>query len=287
MRHYLLLVVVLWAVMLPAAGGGEPFEDIENAKTPTTLTELLPEGGIDAVDIDYLMYTRSLKNGKPRGRDDITHYTVKPVDGLLVFKTDQQSIGVRDSRRTITTSYTAKGELVSYQYNYYRHGYKMMVYEGWVQDGELIINTTRFNADGDAVAEFRERRQSLEPYETAIPVQWQPLVFAYHTRQGSLGYRFDRADLSRNNIGDENRYEDVGTEQIEVDGKKKQAHLLIGKRASERGRRYNEPETLQTLVLPNGEVFSRRFTIAECEYISQRITAQEAREKYGFGVDAE
>ncbi len=280
----LAFVLVCWAGLdFPKADACE--DDIENAKTPLTLPELLPEGGIAAVDFDYWMLTRSKKDGKPWGSESVTHYTIKADGDRLVFKNVKQSIGATTYRRVTTTVYTGQGKLVSYEYIYAPRGKKSMQYTGKVENDEFVIEAKRFDSEGNVTNVDRSKTLSLEPYETSLPVEWQPLVFAYHIRQGSLGYRLDRTDISRSNTQDQNQFEDVGIEQVQFNGKTLNAHLLIGNRTSERERRSRQPASLQYLVLTTGELMSTRFSIAEYEYISIRFSEEDFNLMFPFSKD--
>lgn len=154
-----------------------------------------------------------------------------------------------------------------------------MFVEGEVEDDELVLKTTQYDNEGNVRQVNRKKTLSLEPYENSIPSEWQPLVFAYHIQKGSLGYRFDRADVSRSNRGDSNIFEDVGTEQVEFHGKQATAHLLVGKRDDASDSRSKQPAMVKYLVLPNGLPMSIRIDIGEHEYISKRITAEQAKKK--------
>jgi hypothetical protein len=276
-RIFLVFALLLIVITGHVLADDQPIEDIEDVKTPLTLPELLPEGGIDTVNVDYWIETKSLMNGVPRGRNSMTHWTIKPEKGQLVFQSDMHTVGANNYRRIKTTVYSSQGKLQSYRYRYYLRGRKMMVTEGEVEDNAVVLKTTRYDSDGNVQDVQQGKTLSLKPYEEAIPSEWQPLVFAYHIRKGSLGYRIDRADISRSNSGDTSLFEDVGSEQVEFDGKQARAHLLVGKRDNPADSRSKQPSNVRYLVLPNGEHMSVQWEIGEYAYISKRISAEQAK----------
>lgn len=274
---YCLILLVLFASARCASAEDEEF-DIEHVKTPLTLPELLPEGGVDAVDIDFWLLIKVTHDGKPSG-DRFMRWSIKPIYGHLVFTFQNGTAGNAKYHRMSTTTYSKEGKLVGYARVVHEHGRKSAEVVGKVVEGKLEITTTSFDKAGKALKPTTETK-SLEPLKSTVPSEWFSLVAAYHIRKGSLGYRFARTDLHFHFQHAETVIEDVGVEQVEHNGKKFPAHLLLGDRNFGKRKRDSAESKLQYLVLANGELMYMRNLYYGYEFLGRRATAEQIKSQF-------
>lgn len=273
------LILLLLVIASPAFcdDAAEQGLDIEDVPTPLTLPELLPPGGIDAVDIDFCLRIQASYKDKPV---DIRfmHWIVRPVDGELVFTVYNGTAGERKYHRAAKTTFSKEGRLTRFEQVLHEQGRLVSKRVGEPVDEGLLIKTTLYDAAGD-IAETDTETRSLEALETSLPSEWFPLVVAYHLRKGSLGYRFARTDLHYNFQHAETRIEDVGTEEIELGGKPATARLLLGERTF--GREDDRVDAkLHYLVLPNGEMFSMRTLYHGYQFLGHRVDPDRLKDEF-------
>lgn len=272
------LALGLLVVLALPAGGDEI--DIENAPTPTRLIELLPEGGIQAVDMDVLTITEAFKNGgRTPTLDTYTHWRMKPEDGKLVI----ELISGRPKPRDVTTKqrwvYNAEGEFESYQEVLVSKGSRVADLIGKIEDDQVVIKP---NPEVKGLKRNRDlqRSISLEIFKTHVPNAWIPLVRSYHIRAGNLGYNFATVDLIRNAEKIKRSAEDVGTESLTVGDQAVIGHLILEKRSYKSKRKSNSPT--QSMVLKDGGVFSGQSQNGDFTFKTRRATSEEVRERFYF-----
>lgn len=259
--------------------------DIENATTPTRLIDLLPEGGIDVVDIDaWTITTISGREGRGVTSETYTRSRIRSVDGKLVVELQTGRPAPHGMLTLKRFVYTAEGQLEAYYEIRESRGNRTADMIGRVEDGELVIEPNPevgvLNANLS-----RTRRVPMETFETHVPVAWLPLVRAYHIRKGHLGYQVNTVDLTRSADKITRSIEDVGSETIEVDGQAVTAHLLLETTSRER-RGQTVTTSAQTMAQQNGALVSSQSKQGAYTYTTQRKAEQTVREKFGLEDEA-
>lgn len=277
MHRFTLLTLLLFTFALPAwCETLGPDVDIENVPTPLTLPELLPPGGIDAVDVDFWMRIEASYDGRPMDSRFI-HWQIKPVDGQLVFTLESGTAGNSKLHSCAQITYAKTGELTAYRNVSYLHGKKASEVVGTVVDDQLVLKDTTFEGNGQSVT---TETKSLKPFETTVPSEWFSLIAAYHIRKGSLGYQFERTDTAYRFQHADTIIEDVGTEQVEWNGKTYTARMLLGKRTFDK-RKADKPDSkLQYLVLPNGELMYMRNLYFGYKFLGNRVTKEAIQKEF-------
>lgn len=254
--------------------------DIENAPTPTRLIELLPEGGIQAVDMDVLTITEAFrKGGRYPSLDTYTHWRMKPEDGKLVIELISGRPKPRDYNTEQRWVYNAEGELESYQEVRVSKGNRVADLIGKIEDDQLVIKPNP-EVKGLKQNMALQRSISLETLKTHVPNAWIPLVRSYHIRAGHLGYHFATVDLTRNAEQIKRSVEDVGTESLTVGDQAVVGHLILEKRSYKSKRKSNSP-TL-SMVLKDGGVFNGQSQNGDYTFKTRRATSEEVRERFSF-----
>jgi hypothetical protein len=275
LRPFILLVV-----LLPVPTLADEI-DIENAPTPTRLTQLLPEGGIEAVQLESWSVTEMTgPNGRVFTSDTYTHWSYKVVEGQLVM---QISMGRAMPHSYLTQqrfTYTAEGELVAYHEVRESRGNRTADLIGKVEGDELVIKP---NPEVGVLNEnlSRERRIALKDFETHVPVVWAPLVHAYHIRSGHLGYSYATIDLTRSGEKISRSVEDLGTETIELQGDETDGHLLVENTTRERSGKKTTSSS-QTMVLKNGSAIRSKSKNGRYAYLTKRVRFEDISEKFGL-----
>lgn len=270
----LLITLALLLIALPCHADPAAELDVENVPTPLTLPELLPPGGIEDVKVEFWMRIEASYKDRPMDVRFI-HWHVKPINGQLVFTMDSGTAGskLHSSAKTI---YSKEGELIAYTNISHLKGKKTSEVIGTIAEGQLILTTTKYDANGKASTS--NQTKSLEPFESSVPSEWFSLVAAYHFRKGSLSYGFARTDTAYNFQPAFTIIEDVGTEQVEWDGQTLNARMLLGDRTFGRTRHDEVDSKFQYLVLPNGELMYMRNLYHGYKFLGYRVT-KEAIEK--------
>ncbi len=268
------------ALAQPAADAADAAADVENARTPTKLLELLPEGGLgEGLDFYLLM---------PSPFDDEQMYlrwSIKAEGDTIVCAVANGSAGGEFSG-TDQFVYSSTGELRSYaSVNHFGDSISTTI--GRVADGKIVLTSTQvFNDPGLADGAFDQEPEvqeiDLKEIEGKMPVQWLPLIFAHHIRAGSLGYNAEMIDGLQHLGFSTMMVEDNGTEQVEHDGKQHQAHVLSVTMISEPDPDFpgeaSEEENLSMRVLKDGTIFSLSMTDRDFEMKAKRATAAEVAE---------
>ncbi|MFI4860032.1 MAG: hypothetical protein ACIAXF_05050 [Phycisphaerales bacterium JB063] len=237
-RHAVIVAVVLPQLTAPALA--QPADtsvqatpqanqaaEVEYAPTPTDLAELLGEGGVETVDLDfYLSVTATNDNPNvPAPEPTVLHWRVRHVEGGIAFYTGREASG--GYRAHEEQVYSADGEFVSAQSETARQG-SVATIEA-VRDGDEVRVVNRYTAAGT----INEPSEETFPYrrvEDALPSCWMPLAFAYQLRAGHEAFemRFseglDDGDWRMIAVM---RAQDVGTEAVEIGGETFQAHVLM------------------------------------------------------------
>lgn len=174
------------------------------------------------------------------------------------------------------TTYSKEGRLTAYANVSHLRGKKTAEVVGTVSDGQLTLKTTQYDAEGKA--SISTQTKSLKAFEATVPSAWFSLIAAYHFRKGSLSYNFARTDTAYNFQHADTDNEDVGTEQVEWQGKQYTARMLLENRIFGKQDKDKPDSKLQYLVLPNGELMYMRNLYHGYKFLGYRVT-EEAIEK--------
>ncbi len=274
----LLLMVVLTGSV---AWAQEEEFDIENVPTPVLLKELLPAGGIDAVDVDYwLCMQMTDADGQVLGNQSYHHWSIKPVEGRLVFTYQMGYTGVNGYHKLRRSVYEADGSLVSYQDQMVRSTGSLRTVTGQVVDDQLVLETTTDVEAGIQAPADQRRKVPLKVFEEALSPDWLPLVLAYHVRRGSLGFGYATVDVSRNNEKIQSAVENLGSEQVQVAGAMVDAHLLRVKKSID-GK--DDGQVNATMfVLADGSVWSMTNRTKKMRMDFRRSTAEEVSKEFSL-----
>lgn len=270
----LLFAGQVWAEDQPA--------DIENAKTPLTLEQLLPGGSIESVDLDYWTKNQMLTKtgGQTNGRETYVHITIKPKDGHLVFSKTRYFEANTLFKIMTRLEYTADSELQSYQGTTRRGEAIIASVTGQVEQDNLVISRfTHVNSEKPERPKTTTKIPAKE-YASAVPSQWLPLVYAYHIRKGHLGYRVVVYDFAESRIAKTMEVMDLGTEDVERDGETVTAHLLSAKIKYGPGPRARRDQ-LRLLVLESGQVIWLEQQMPGSQSVGEHVTPQAVQEVFG------
>lgn len=239
MKKSLTTAVLAFSLLLSSAGLAQdnakevpPVDDIENAATPTKLLELLPEGGIATLDVDF--YLAMGPGDAPGGGGEmVMRWSVKHVEDQLVFgMINRGGAGNDSSFVTKQEVYGKDGRLVSTD-SHMRYGTFMnQQVVGKVVGDDLLIKTSNKvelnlpqGVELPDQDEEEVRKLSLKDYESSVPMSWMPLVFAYHIREGNLGYTFSSKDYEQDMV-QHMTVEEIGIQPMELGGKQVETHVL-------------------------------------------------------------
>jgi hypothetical protein len=301
MKHFRHLTALTIALFLGSATfAQDDVPDDIDAKTPTDLIELLPEGGIEKTDVDFWLVMEMQGPGGVDGQESMyMHWSIKPEDGKLVVQI-QQGSGDEDGdgafgmhKRTV---YSAKGRLESFRSEMSFGGFGGQTATGQVEGDELVITTEDAAdlalpdgveiepAEGDGP---QTRRVPLKDVEAIITPELMPLVFGYHARQGSLSYRVPMGDPA-SEMGEAGTMtvEDMGQEAVEFDGKEHTAHLLSVKmvqRLGEDGESFEQ--AMRMLVLKDGTIMKMYADQDQIKMTAERMPFEQVKEKFNLNDD--
>jgi len=282
-RSYALATIAVCLVALgPGVLADEPaIDNIENVPTPTTLAELLPEGGIDAVDVDYwLTMTMKTKAGQV-GNECYYHWSIKPEGDTLVFEFRYGYNGANARHTHRRTAYSAKGDVVGYrEVTRFSNG-ETRTKTGEVVGDEWVVKTTVSAIDGEVHASDVSRSPA-EREQGTVPAEWLPLILAYHIRNASLGYRYKTTNPVGQPFPEVNRAVDLGVEAVQVDGEDRRAHLLAIVREYEPN---DHTTRIKMLVTEAGEVLSMDSEADPYRMAYRRTTAEEVAERFGLELE--
>jgi len=268
---------ILLCLLLPATPcPAEPDLDIEDAQTPLALPDLLPPGGVEAVDAEFWMRIEASYKDRPMDIRFI-HWHIRPADGQLACTLES---GTRDNKlHSISTmTYTKQGKLKAYRSVAHLQGRKTSESTGEVVDNNLVLKSTTYDAAGKQTT--RSETKSLAAFEKTVPSEWFTIIAAYHIRRGSLSYRFARTDTAYNFQHADTFIEDIGAEQIEFEGKTYTAHMLLGDRTFGTRNKTKPDSKLQYLILPNGEMMYMQNLYHGYKFRGTRVTKESIQEVF-------
>jgi len=280
------IIVALLLSVLAAFHAGAQEHELEDVQTPLTLPELLPKGGIDAVDVDFWMITEITRDGRRALNDRFMRWSAKAVDGKLRFVIETGRADADKPHSFAETIYTKDGRFVSYHQVSSEHGRKVEETRGEVVNGDTIVmKTTSYDEAGEPT-KTQTTSRSMDFFKTTVPSEWFSLIAAYHIRKGSLGYRFARTDIHYRYQHAETKLKDIGTERVEVEGETYDAHLLKGTRTFGKPGRGSETE-LVYLMLPNGEMVYSKTNFIGMDFVSRRVGRDDVAERFWLPGEAQ
>jgi len=294
-----LIALTLALCLTPALFAQDDAPDDIDAKTPTDLIELLPEGEVEKADLDFWLVMEMQGPGGVGGQESMyIHWSIKPEEGKLVVQM-QQGSGDEDGAfsRHQRIVYSDKGKLESFQSKMSFGGFGGQTTTGKVEGEELVI-TQNSKHDWPGDVEFDEpggraelgpqtRRVPLKDIESTITPELMPLVFGYHARQGSLSYQFAMGDFA-SEMGDagQMKVEDMGQEVVEFAGEKHTAHLLSVKMVQRLGEGEETYEqAMRMLVLKDGTIMKMYVDEDEMKMTAERMPFEQVKEKFNLNDD--
>jgi predicted GNAT family N-acyltransferase len=274
--HFRLLLTSLTLLLATLPCLGEPEVDVEDVPTPLSLPDLLPPEGLEAVDAEFWM--RITASYKDRHIDyRFIHWHIRHVDGQLVCTLESGRSEIKQ-HSIATMTYSKEGKLTAYRNVSHNQGQKTSDVIGEVVDNELILKTTNYRGEQKTT---ESEKKSLDVFEKTLPSEWFTIVAAYHIRKGSLSYSFSRSDTAFNFQHAETTIEDVGTEEVQWDGKTYTGHMLLGERTFGSNRQKTNPDSkLQYLLLPNGEMMYMRNLYHGYKFLGYRVTKEDIAKEF-------
>lgn len=266
MKHSRLLAALfLISLVHPCQAEGPDLEDIENVPTPAELMQLLPEGEADGVILDYWLAEERRRSSNDIKADDqphpyyiaFKHYVIRREKGELVFEwgfLNPHSTNV-DGEVTYVLEkvvFTKEGNFKSFE-GFTRTNDRLR-YEvsSEIKEDKLVI--TRLPIGEREKEKFKPHVTSvdLDDNLAATTRYWMPLIYAYHIRKESLGYRMKTRPYYTSSIRTF-AIEDIGTEMVEHNGAQKKAHVLLtSEQYKRRGKMVDNRRSWK--VLESGEV---------------------------------
>ncbi len=262
----------------PATEAGEAAdagEDIENARTPGNILELLPGDEKDWPKDFWLMLDGV-------GGEELYMGWAVERSGETIVVTMRMGDAGSDMHAELT--YSDKGRLVSMQSRRVRSSGAGRTVAGQVLDGHLKITSIRTYPD-DFKREPRTTVSQipLEEIESAILLELAPVVVGYHARNGSLGYAAPLMVLMEgHNVRLDLAVEDVGTEPIEIDGEQRTSHILlinVGE-PDDGDAPSHESFKMTARFLDNGEFVSLKLEHEEVGFDVKRATVDQVAERF-------
>ncbi|MEM6257886.1 MAG: hypothetical protein AAGI37_06185 [Planctomycetota bacterium] len=231
-RLYVLLgFVLISGVAIAGTVEQEQADDIEDAKTPSTIVDLLPQEGESPIVSEFWVMAEN-NGGENQKFENYLRWSFKRTPDGYTIETMSSSHGDRHERDRLT--FDKAGKLTGFQYIEWSATYKKTVV-GYI-DGDLWVTAYRsgdsaHNLDGLgwAGAELRVKQYAAnEQLGLGLPIQCAPLVVAYHIRHSNLGYELPwvRNVTGRFKIKGDTVVEAVGQEQIQHAGQAVESHVL-------------------------------------------------------------
>ena len=232
--------------------------DIENADTPASLLELLPE---DDKDWPAPFWLRYADPGKGEAGQSYIGWAIERQGEDIVLRF---SHGEKDSHSSTTLVYNAEGSFKSIERREIGSG-DTHISTGIVEGDELVFQSvTILTRPGEEPRRFygEERTTPLKELFRAMPMHWLPLVVAHHARRGHLGYTFSlHVFVHDSEEVFQIKVEDIGAEPVAVGGKPRNARLLRMQARDAEGKRLDGDKLRITgTFLKNGECVGLLFS---------------------------
>lgn len=222
---FLTVIPLLVLLAVPAVADGQ---DEGYSPTPTALADLLPEGGIDSVDIRFGIIGTFNQIDPPL---PVYFYTtILGEDGRLVFRyINGSQNGEEKQRDKGVVIFNSDGlPVMHYSKN---HGFveRTESLSAAVDDQLVTFLHRKLNdriaipPDDEEPPAFERREVSLRYPEGRVPIEWRPLAFAYHLRRGTERFvvRFCYTDNSGDRLSE--YVQAVGTRTLEIEGEQVKA----------------------------------------------------------------
>lgn len=257
--------LILFCLAYPTKAADPDVQDIEDVPTPAELMQLLPEGGADGEILDYWLAEERRRDSGDKQADEqphpyyiaFKHYVIRREKGDLVFEWGFLNPHTTDVNGDVTYVYekvvfTKEGRFKSF--------------DGFTRTNERLRYSVSSKIENDKLVITRlpvgeREKQKFKPHVTAVALDdnlaattryWMPLIYAYHIRKESLGYRMKTRPYYTSGIRNL-AIEDIGTEMVERGGVNKKATVLL---TSEQYVRRGKPVDIRRFwkVLESGEV---------------------------------
>lgn len=286
-RFFLAAALTLCTPLLSSALPADGIEDIEHVPTPTRLPELLPPGGIDAVDIGFwLIFATPDEDGAPSD-SMYMYWSVEPRLGRLYIehiygsnRGGREGSGFHYRKRLI---YSRRGEFLSYTADLQLGAGHRQSITGKLDADQIVLTTINRRGHTGFKQHVSERSIPVSTFNDAVPVEWMPLVIAYHIRHGSLGYDLTTLEFATGQMG-QTRIEDLGTELYQHAAELHNAHFL-GVDIRVAGQRTKRRETLKVLTAKDGNYFQIHYQEGSGTTV-RRSSIDEVVEVFGVEMPA-
>ncbi|MEO0475368.1 MAG: hypothetical protein AAF085_05245 [Planctomycetota bacterium] len=257
------LIKGVWAGLILLSFCGLPARacdtngNIEDVPTPTKLASLLPPGGIDALDINFWLIWSSPDDRGDKRDSMYMNWRVEARQGWLyiehIYGSDYGGRHEGGFHYRKRFKYTPEGSFDSYFAELHLGGGERQDITGKIIHDQLVLKTVHTKRWLVFKPTITERKIPLVTFEDTVPVEWMPLIIAYHIRNGSLGYKVDTLELATGETG-LTLVEDMGTELYQYGAQLEIAHFLSIEIGVERGSR-RRTETMKLLTARDGNYF--------------------------------
>lgn len=272
----LVLPIASVAQTLHEAQDNKPANAPENARTPTSLLELLPE--------DDKGWPKSFSlilqwQGVPGGTYMSWEMGREGMDIVLAM-----AFGEADRISRTRLIYSSKGELKGFRIDQFVQDAYTRTHTGKVVDDNIEVTLVNQTSDPDHVPTRTTKTVPLERFQDAFMLEWVPLIVAYHARQASFGYTVSIRILEELDTRVAFKAIDIGTEQVEIAGEKHAAHVLLVDAfpVAPSGERQADSEANMTMIfLETGGFVEASLVFEGMKIKAKRATRDEIDKRFG------
>lgn len=266
------------AALAQPDGQADAVEDVENAKTPSSLVGLLPEGEEDWPSDFWLIASMSQAGGE--GDTAYMGWSIRRagMDIELGLKMGDSGFGV-----TTRMIYGPDGRVKAFHSSEVRGTDSTpTIVTGEVEGDEFVLTRVRQR-------EGREPRRStnrvpMTRFDEGYPLELLPLIVGYHARQGNLGYKIPL--IIMDGIGADIELlasaEDVGTEQAEVGGRVQPVHVLVALLREDPGEEGDDVFKMSLRFTRRGGFVGMSMQADGMSITAERATHEEVVEAFGL-----
>jgi len=276
-----LILSLLLAPVFATQGQEEDF-NAEDAKTPKSLLELLPDD-----DKDW-----------PKPFSFVFEIEDWPGAMYMSWRIDREDKDIVIAMTSGESDRVTRTRVIYSE----KDAFKGFTSREFIRDAYEETKTGKVVGDKDEVTLVRDPLSSdrpssevkssipIEKFQNAYLLEWVPLIVAYHARQGNVGYRVKIKILEELDSVVVFNAEVVGTEQAEVDGSKQPAHLILVEAYPLNDEDANEAEPelkLSMRFLDDGGFLDASLTTERMKGEAKRVTEQEIKTRFGDPEAAE
>ena len=284
MNQLQFITILALTNLIGCTGGTTSDLSVNNGQyieTPTDLLDLLPDGGIEAVDIEEWMIFENQFAGRPV-ENFYRHITIKPdKQGRLIF----ESKAFRDISDRIyilkRVIYGSDGKLISVLERSYEGGELIYSFTASVQGDELV------GQEFDSTLPKTQNivRISIDRFTSTLQNHLLPIVYAYHIRHDHKAYFFQTSRFSDDHDGSVCITEQEAKESVCLESQEQESHVLqkktIFKRSGPNPSAYEITDYIT--VLSSGSIVEIRSESEHIKSRGRRATAAEVKELFDFG----